>query len=214
MKFYYHPLSTYSQKVLWASYEKDIELEREIVNLMDETAKAEYRKIYPIGKVPLLVDGDRMVPESSIIVEYLENNYSSGAQLIPADPHLSRQARFFDRMNDLYLNDSIANLIFQSWKPEEQRDPELISRCNERIEICYGHLDELLGEVDWPVADCFTMADISAGPPLFYAATVSPFANRPNLTAYWERLCERPAWQRVMEEVRPYWEKMQPQAAE
>ena len=52
LALYYHPLSIYSQKVLIAMYEKGFDFERQIVNLMDEEARAQFREIYPMGKIP------------------------------------------------------------------------------------------------------------------------------------------------------------------
>ena len=73
MKFYYHPISSYCQKVLVAMYEKSIEFEPHTVALMDPEKRAEFRDVYPMGKVPLLViDDDYFIPESSIIIEYLD----------------------------------------------------------------------------------------------------------------------------------------------
>jgi len=52
MKLYYHPLSSYSQKKLMAFYEKGCGFEPVLINLMDEKGKEDYKKIYPMGKVP------------------------------------------------------------------------------------------------------------------------------------------------------------------
>ena len=73
MKLHYFPLSTYSQKALIALYEKKVAFTPEIVDLQDPAARAAYRDIYPLGKVPLLTrDEGRMIPESTIIIELLE----------------------------------------------------------------------------------------------------------------------------------------------
>jgi len=55
MKLYYNPISTYSQKVLIALYEKGLDFDSEIVNLMDADARAQYREVYPLGKIPCLL---------------------------------------------------------------------------------------------------------------------------------------------------------------
>ena len=73
MKPYFNPISTYSQKVLIVLYEKGIEFEPSIINLMDEDARQKYREIYPMGKIPCLqLDDGHIIPESSIIIEYLD----------------------------------------------------------------------------------------------------------------------------------------------
>ena len=73
MKLYYNPISTYSQKVLIALYEKGLDFEPEIVNLMDADARARYRDVNPLGKIPCLqLDDGHIIPESSIIIEYID----------------------------------------------------------------------------------------------------------------------------------------------
>ena len=55
VKLYYNPLSSYSRKVLLAFEEKQQTFEHEIVDLFSAEAKAQYREINPLGKVPMLV---------------------------------------------------------------------------------------------------------------------------------------------------------------
>ena len=213
MKLYYFPLSTYAQKTLIALYEKSVDFEPVLVNLQDETERTEYRKIYPLGKVPLLVrDDDWLIPESSIIIEYIDANFEAGPRLIPADGELARQTRFADRVNDLYLNDSITTLLFQSWKPEDQRDLERIETARFRAAVLYQYMDKSLEEKDWLVGD-FSMADCAAAPALLYGEQVFPFAEHGNVAAYWDRLKARSSVQRTLAEARPYLDKLTQNAA-
>ena len=214
MKLYYFPLSTYSQKVLTALHEKGAEFESEQVRLFDETERERYREIYPLGRIPLLVlDDGHLIPESSIIVEYLDTNLDAGTRLIPSAPDEARQTRFHDRMLDLYLNDSIASLLFQSWKPEEARDRELIGRSRFRAGVMYDFLEHRLDGRTWLMGEDFTMADCAAGPALLYAGDLFPFAERPALAAYWERLRARPSYARVLEEADPFLRELRERAA-
>lgn len=209
MKLYYVPVSTYCQKVMTAFHEKGVDYEGVMVDFMDESARSEYRKFYPLGKVPVLVpEEDWMVPESSIIIEYLDTHFDSGTRLIPEDPDLARQVRFKDRMTDLYLNDSISNLFFQGRKAEADRDPALIENCQYRARVIYEFMEKNFESREWAVGE-FSMADCAAAPPLFYAQTVFPFEDYPNVRAYFERLSARPAWGRVLTEVMPFIEQMQ-----
>ncbi len=205
MKLYYFPLSTYSQKVLIALYEKSIEFTPELVSLFDDAAREAYRKIYPLGKVPLLVldDGHR-VPESSIIIEYLDTHFSNEPKLIPDDRDASRQVRFKDRMYDNYLNESVSALIFESWKPESKRNQELIERSRFRIGVMYDFMEKNLESQTWTNGENFTLGDCAAAPPLFYAREVAPFEDRPDIAAYWQRLQDRPSIRRVLDEAAPY----------
>ena len=205
MKLYYFPLSTYSQKALIACYEKGIEFEPALVSLFDDAEREAYRKIYPLGKIPLLVlDDGHLVPESSIIVEYLDTHFDQGPNLIPDEPDASRQVRFKDRMYDLYLNESVAALIFESWKPESERNQELIDRSRFRIGVMYDFMEKNLDSQTWSHGEAFTLADCAAAPPLFYAQKMAPFDDRANITAYWQRLEKRASIRRVLDEAAPH----------
>ena len=203
MKLYYHPLSTYSHKVLIALYEKGLEFDGEIVNLFDPEAREQYREIYPMAKIPCLVDDDdHMVPESSIIIEYLDTK--GGARLIPEDPVQARKTRFKDRMYDLYLLESVATLLFQARKPADQQDPERIANARQKAETMYMFIEMELADQPFSNGSEFSLSDIAAAAGLFYAPKVLPFEERPVIQRYWERLCTIPAIQRVHEEAAPF----------
>ena len=202
MKLYYNPISTYSQKALIAFYEKGIDFEPHIVNLMDSDDLAEYRDVYPMGKIPCLVlDDGHLIPESSIIIEYIDS--MAEPRLIGGDNEQSRKIRFKDRMFDLYLNDPIVTLLFQGMKPEDQRDPERIKTAQFRINTMYGFMESEFEKHPFTSGDEFSMADCAAAPALFYAEQTAPFAGHKNISAYWERLKQRPSVQRTQEEARP-----------
>ena len=129
MKLYYHPVSGYSRKVLLALYEKNIPFEGVVVNLFDPAEAEKYRNdINPMGKVPYLVRDDGWkIPESTIIVEYLEGAHSSGPKLISDDKDTARRQRFYDRCGDLYLMEPIATIAIQSmFVPAEKRNLGLV----------------------------------------------------------------------------------------
>ncbi len=211
MKLYYHPISTYSQKVLIALYEKGIEFDPEIVQLMDPEKSAEYRETYPMGKVPMLMDDEHMIPESSIIIEYIDG--MADPKLIKGDANQTRQIRFKDRMFDLYLNEAVVTILFQDMKPEEQRDAERIETAWHRINTMYMFMNNEFGEQDYANGDEFLLGDCAAAPALFYAQKVAPFAEHENIVAYWERLNERPSVERVFAEAAPYVEAFTSQNA-
>ncbi|WEX86309.1 glutathione S-transferase family protein [Sinorhizobium garamanticum] len=209
MKLYYHPLSTYSQKTLIAFHEKGIAFEPELVTLMTPEGRAAYTAIYPLCKIPLLKPSDDwMVPESSIIIEYLEDKFPGTPRLIPvAGGDTTRQVRFMDRMADLYLNDPVRELTLQK-VGFRAPDEEAAAVARNTIRVTYDHLDKRLSGQEWLCGE-FSMADCAAIPPLFYAQIVAPFADRPHLQRYWERAQRRPSYARVMQEFVPIWEDMQ-----
>lgn len=205
MDLYFAYLSTYSQKVLLGLYEKGIEFTPHLVDLADEAARAEYRKVYPFGKVPLLVrDDGRLIPESSIILEYIETAFDSKPVLIPSDPEAARRVRFMDRMCDLYLNDPVVSLIFESWKPEDQQSPELMKKASEKIGMMYRFMEDQLSDHPYLAGDQFSMADCAAMPVLFYAKSFAPFDSFEHIQKYWDAVSAREAFVRLKKEAEPY----------
>jgi glutathione S-transferase len=202
MHLYFFPLSTYSQKTLIALYEKSVSFSPQVVALNDAEARAAYKKLYPLGKVPLLVDADRTIPESSIIIEYIDQRVPTGPRLVPLDADAGRRVRFHDRMFDLHLNEPARTLIFDRIRPEK-RDAEATAKAKETIDVVYTYLDEHLAKNTWAYGDTFTMADCAAAPPLFYLRTLHPFEKHARVNAYWNRLVERPSIARVFAEAKP-----------
>jgi glutathione S-transferase len=205
MKLYYFPRSTYSQKVLIAFHEKRVAFTPVIVNVADASGRAELAKLTPLGKIPVLeLDDGWKIPESSIVIEYLDTHFSTGTRLIPKDVDLARQTRFHDRIADLYVNDPMTKIFFDGQKPEDKRDPEGVAAARQRIDTMMAGLDTHLAKRTWIMGDEFTMADCALIPPLGYLRTVHPFDRFKNVTAYANRALERPSVMRVMEEVAPY----------
>src|SRR5919204_3546462 len=96
LTLYFHPLSSFSQKALVALYENETPFERSIVDFADANSTTQFKKVWPIGKFPVLRDDarDRTVPESSIIIEYLAEHYPGKSELVPKDRDLARDVRF------------------------------------------------------------------------------------------------------------------------
>ncbi|MFC7049209.1 glutathione S-transferase family protein [Emcibacter nanhaiensis] len=204
MKLYYNPLSTYSQKVLIAFYEKGLTFEPFVIDPRDKSARQSYQKIYPLGKIPLLItEQNRPVPESSIIIEFLDMNYMTGATLLPRDGEMSRQARLKDRMYDLYLNNPVVELLFESQKPRDRQDPCRMIKARETLDIMYEQLNENLCDHSWANGEEFSIADCAAAPALFYGQRVHPFSKYPAIKAYFSRLLGRPSLQKVLGEAEP-----------
>ncbi len=214
MQLYYNPLSTYSQKVLMALYEKNVPFTPELVNLMSPEGAAAYQSFYPLGKLPLLKPTpDYMIPESTIIIEYLEGHYGDqGTRLIPEGVDPGRQVRFMDRMSDLYLNDPAGMLLFQQLGFAQHTEAAL-DKARRQLTISYGHFDKRLSGSEW-ICGAFSMADCAAIPPLFYAQIVAPFGNYVSLSRYFERAQKRASYARVLAEFLPMWNSLQsPQSA-
>lgn len=205
MELYFAYPSTYSQKALLALYEKGIEFTPKLVSLVDEKEREKYRELYPVGKIPLLIrDDGRLIPESTIIIEYLEDAFPSDPPLIPKDPEEARRVRFLDRMCDLYLNDPVVSIIFETMKPQDQQNQDLMDKSSHLIGTLYGLINGQLADRQFLAGDTFTMADCAAIPPLYYARSFAEFSIFENIGAYWERIQEHPSWQRLHKEAAPH----------
>ncbi|MFJ2989872.1 glutathione S-transferase family protein [Collimonas sp. NPDC087041] len=208
MKLHYSIQSTYSQKALLAFYEKGVDFTPVQVSVLDPVASAEYKKTYPLGKIPLLTGDDIFIPESTIIIEYLENEFPvSGTKLIPEDKTVARRVRFKDRVFDLYLNNPIATIFFDSLKPIEKQNPEAVAKAHQTIDVVYGFMEQDLKNNNFASGNEFSMADCAAFAPLFYAQKLHSFAHLPNISAYFNRLMQRKSVQRVLAELLPALEK-------
>ncbi|HEV7463051.1 MAG TPA: glutathione S-transferase family protein [Methyloceanibacter sp.] len=207
LKLYFHPFSSFCQKVLIAFYENDTPFEPHIVDLANATSAAEFKKIWPIGKFPVLRDEakDRTIPESSIIIEYLGQHYPGKTQLVPADADLARQTRMRDRFYDLYVQVPMQKLVGNRLRPAGKTDPHGVELAKMQLETAYGMIDQEMATKRWAMGDAFSMADCAAAPALYYANLVMPLGDaHKSAASYLDRLMQRPSFARAVKEAEPY----------
>lgn len=206
LTLYYHPFSSFCQKVLVALYERQVPFEGVVVNLGDPQQKAELERLWPMGKFPVLRDSARgvAVPESSVIVEYLDRAHP-GPPLVPDDPGAALKARQWDRFFDHYVEHPLQKVVGDALRPEGAGDPHGVAEARALLDRAYDLLEDSLGEEgNWVAGEAFTLADCGAGPALFYAGMVEPFDGRPRLEAYYRRLRSRPSFNRAVDEARAF----------
>jgi glutathione S-transferase len=207
LKLYSHPLSSFCQKVLVALYENETPFEACLVNLFEEASAAELKKLWPIGRIPVLRDDarDRTVPESSIIIEYLAQHYPGPVKLVPEDAELARQTRLRDRFYDLYVDVPMQKVVTDRLRPEEKHDAYGVEQAKTLLRTAYAMIDQEMAGRRWAMGDDFTMADCAAAPALFYANMALPFGDgQRNVAAYLDRLMTRPSFARAHAEAKPY----------
>ena len=207
LKLYFHPLSSFCQKALVALYENDTPFEPEVVDLFDPKASAALKAIWPIGRFPVLRDEahDRTVPESSIIIEYLDQHYPGRTQLVPADAELARKMRLQDRFYDLYVNVPMQKVVTDKLRPSGKNDPYGVEAARTLLHTACSMVEQDMATKTWATGDAFTMADCAAAPSLFYADWVEEIGpSRPRLQAYRARLLAHPVVARAVDEGRPY----------
>ena len=207
LKLYSHPLSSSCQKVLIALYENDTPFEPQLVDLMSEQGRADYLKLWGIGKMPVLRDEtrDRTIPETSIIIEYLQRFYPGRTAFVPDETEQALQVRLRDRFFDLYVSNPMQAIVGDKLRPAGQSDPTGVAHATSQLEVAYELTDKEMTTKPWACGDAFSMADCAAAPALFYAEKVLPFRGRhPHLTAYFDRLLQRPSYARALREAEPY----------
>src|ERR1044072_7895219 len=123
LTLHFHPLSSFCHKALIALYENGTAFAPKLVNLQDEGDRAAFHALCPIGKFPVLQDSarDRMVPESSIIIEYLDQHYPGRTKFIPDDPEQARMVRFGDRFYDLHIHLHMQKIVGDRLRPKGPR---------------------------------------------------------------------------------------------
>jgi glutathione S-transferase len=207
LTLHYHPFSSFCQKVLVALYEREVPFERNIVDLGDPAQKAALERLWPMGKFPVLRDEAQgeTVPESSLIVEYLDRAHPGPPPLVPADPDSAMRVRLWDRFFDHYVETPLQKVVGDSLRPEGVRDPHGVDEAKALLARAYDLLGQALAESrEWISGDSFTLADCGAAPALFYADMVRPIAGHPRLEAYYSRLRARPSFARAVDEARPF----------
>jgi glutathione S-transferase len=204
--FYYHPLASFCWKALIALYENDTPFEPHLVDLGNETSYAKFKALWPIAKMPVLRDTarDQTVPESSIIIEYLDQHYPGKIRLVPENADLARQARFIDRFYDLYVHEPMQKIVTDRIRPAGKNDPYGVEQAKAQLQIAYGMIEGDMATKTWAMGEAFSLADCAAAPALFYANEVLPFGDYKNVAAYFGRLMARPSFARVVKEAQPY----------
>lgn len=206
LQLFLHPLSSYCHKVLIALYESDMAFEAKRID--DPAVAAEYEALSPLGRFPLLRDTSRgrVIPESTIIVEYLQTRFPDRVRLIPADPDAALQVRLRDRLCDNYLHTPMQKFAADRLRPEGKKDPFGLAEAKAMFIKALAHIDAEMAGRAWAVGDTFTLADCSAAPALFYGEHFyGPFRDtHPHAMAYLDRLKARPSYARTLEEAQPF----------
>lgn len=199
-----HPFSSYCQKVLVAIYENGTAFDYRMLSPEEAGTVEEWQSIWPIKRFPVLKDGENVVMEATIIIEYLMLNYPGSVRLIPNDPQAALRTRMMDRFFDNYVMTPMQKVVFNQIRPETERDPYGVTEAKAMLDDAYGWLDGV-AKTEWAAGDTFSLADCAACPSLFYADWVHPIPETlANVRAYRARLLARPSFARAVDEGRPY----------
>ena len=202
-----HPFASYCQKVLIALYELDLPFSTHLIDDADDRAQLA-ATLWPMGSIPVLRDesADLTLPESTTIIEYLDDIAADGSTLIPPDRGEALQARLWDRFFDQHVATPMQKIVGDSLRPEGENDPAGVAEARSRLDTAYAVLDAHLAERAWATGATFTLADCAAAPPLFYMRAVHRWDERGqrNVRGYYRDLMARPSIARVVDEARPW----------
>ena len=195
IKLYHFPSSTNSRKVRIALLEKGLEFERINVDLTKKEQKnPEYLKIHPYGQVPALDDEGFIVYDSTVINEYLEDEYPY-PRLMPEDSEGRARARLMEDFRDNWFNPRFVEIIHEMRKPEGERDAKRIDQAKTEIGNCFDRIEKALEGREY-LAGPFSLADIAfmANLELLERFQIPVDPKYKNTVAWIERLKKRPSF--------------------
>jgi glutathione S-transferase len=209
----HHLNNSRSQRILWLLEELGVpyEVRRYQRDAKTSLAPAELLKVHPLGKSPVITDGDLTVAESGAIVEYLVERYGKGA-MVPAagSPEKLRYTYWLHFAEGTAMPPMVMKLVFN--RIEHAKMPffakpvakgiaqkvksQLIDPNLQRI---VAHMEAELARSEWFAGSVFTAADVQMSFPVEAAVARARGATAPNLQRFLERIHARPAYKRALE---------------
>jgi glutathione S-transferase len=210
LKLYTAALSLFSRKVEIALYEKGLPFEREFVAFTQEQGYSPKHPVVlaanPKGQVPVLVDGDLTLFDSTVILEYLEDTHPA-PPLYPADAQARARCRVLELYGDEILLKPVARLMYRTEPPladlERQRAlQEEGGRAEAELPALYGALERELGEREF-FCDTLSAADLALFMTLHWGLRLRgpTLDGQPRLAAWYARMRARPSVARAVEEI-------------
>jgi glutathione S-transferase len=211
MKLYQTFLSPFPTRVRLLLYAKGIDIPFvEPAGIHDGSGKGNYLTINPLERVPALeLDDGRVLPESEVICEYLEDVYPTPT-LRPADPWARAQVRLISRLCDFYLVMAMVPLFNAAGMARKNWDIARIDAALGEVKKSLGYIEHYIGTEGYAVGRSLTQADGALAPQLMLAFEwapklfdrPSPENDLPKLSAYWKAIARDPIAARVMRETR------------
>lgn len=198
--------SPFVRKVRVALVEKGIDYELEPI--IPINVSAEFKRISPLGKIPVLQHGERTLPDSSVICAYLERVQPAPA-LYPSDPYDYGRALWFEEYADTALVTTFGGKIFFPLVIAPRfldRKPDMAAvqkAVDEDLPPLFGYLESQLATDGWLAGRTFSVGDIGVGSQfvnLRHAGFGVDAARWPELARYIDRLHGRPSFKQLIDE--------------
>lgn len=202
LELYGHPFSSYTWKALIALYASETPFAFRMLGPDEPENGARVAAASPLGKFPLLIDGDAEVFEATSIIEHLWLHHSGAAHLLPANPVRAAHVRMIDRVFDNYVMAPMQAVVDEHL-PGGGMDQARIAKARANLERTYIWLERWLEH--YTPGEAISLIECAAAPSLFYADWVLPIpASCPRLAAYRAYLLALPPVARCVEDARPY----------
>lgn len=213
----HHLADSRSQRVLWLLEEMGLpyEVKRYERDPATMLAPPELKAVHPLGKSPVVDDGDIRVAETGAVIEYLLER-PEGAALRPAAGTDAgrRYTYWLHYAEGSAMTPLLMKLVFGQ---APNRAPALVrpiikafsakvqsSFIDPQIAAHTAYWEAELGKSEWFAGDAFSAADIMMSFPVEAGGTRAPYDDKPRLKAFLQRIHARPAYQRALERGGPY----------
>ena len=220
----HHLNNSRSQRVLWLLEELDVEyrVQRYQRDAKTMLAPPELRAVHPLGKSPVITDdqlpaGDQAIAESGAIVEYLVNRYGPDSSLRPpaATPERRRYTYWMHYAEGSAMSPLLLSLVFSKVRTAPMpffarpiargiADKVMQGFVTPQLDTHFGYMESELGRSPWFAGDAFTAADIQMSYPVEAAGARGLLDGRPKLAEFLDRIRQRPAYQRALQQGGPY----------
>ena len=217
MLIVHHLNNSRSQRVLWLLEELDLpyEIKRYQRDPLTQLAPAELKRVHPLGKSPVVTDGDATLAETGAIVEYLVEKAGGALRPSEGSPERLRWTYWLHYGEGSAMPPLLLRLVF-SLLP--QRSPTLMRPfvraistralrgfVDPQIKVHFDYIESELTKFLWFAGDSFSAADIMMSFPLEAAgARANVFSGRPRVKAFVEQCHARPAYRNALEKGGPY----------
>ncbi len=193
LKLHYHPLSTYSRRVLIALREKGIEAELVPVDMAKGAHRApDYLALNPYGRVPTLVEDGFVLYESTAILEYLEATHPT-PPLVPADARGRAVAAMHVKLCDIQLARQTGIIIFpKRFLPRERWDEAAMAQAKKEIERHLAIVERHLAGKEWMVGDRYSIVEVCYTPFVEFLPLME-ITPPPAVAAWTARMLARPS---------------------
>ena len=215
----HHLNNSRSQRVLWLL--EELGLDYNVVRYQRDAttmlAPASLRKVHPLGKSPVVVDGENTLAESGAILEYLVDRYDAARTFAPSPgtPEHLRYRYWLHYAEGSAMPPMLLSLVFSRIrqapmpffaKPIAHRiaDKAMTSFVGPQVKLHLDYMESELAKSPWFAGEDFSAADIQMSFPVEAASVRAGFKDRPHLKGFLERIHARPAYQRALEQGGPF----------